>query len=44
MLCDAGNPELVPCDPLVGWDGEADGRVVQERRDMCILRLIHADV
>ena len=32
----AGNPELVLCDHLVGWDGEADGRAVQEGEDICI--------
>ena len=32
----AGNPKLMLCDNLEGWDREAGGREVQEVGDMCI--------
>ena len=28
LLCDTGNPKLVLCDNLEGWDGEGGGREV----------------
>ena len=30
LLYDAGNPKLVLCDNLEGWNGEGGGREVQE--------------
>ena len=36
LLYDAGNPKLVFCDHLEGWDGEGGGRGVQEGADVCI--------
>ena len=35
MLYDAGNPKLVICDNLEGWDGKGDGREVCEGEDTC---------
>ena len=36
MLYDRSYPNLVLCDNLKGWDGEAGGREVQERGKICI--------
>ena len=36
LLYDAGNPKLVLCDKLEGWNGEDGGREVQEGGDICI--------
>ena len=32
------------CNNLQGWDGEGDGREVQEGEDICIPWLIHVDI
>ena len=37
----ARNPKPVLCDRLEGWDGEGDGRGVQEGGDLCIPNEIH---
>ena len=36
LLYDSGNPKLVLCDILEGWDGEESERGLQEGRDICI--------
>ena len=36
LLYDAGNPKLVLCDNLKGWNGEGGGREGQEGGDTCI--------
>ena len=36
LLYDTSYPNLVLCDNLKGWDGEAGGREVQERGKICI--------
>ena len=36
LLYDAGNPKLVLCDNLEGWNGEGGGREVQEGGDIRI--------
>ena len=35
-MYDEGNPKLLLCDNLEGWDGEGDGRGVQDRGDKCM--------
>ena len=36
LLYDAGNPKLVLCHNLEGWNGEEGEREVQEGGDICI--------
>ena len=36
LLYDTGNPKLVHCDNLEGWDGEGGGTEVQEEGDIGI--------
>ena len=35
-MYDVGNPKPVLCDNLEGWEGEGDGKRVQEGGDICI--------
>ena len=35
-MYDAGNPKPVLCDNLEEWEGEGDGKGVQEGGDMCV--------
>ena len=43
-MYDAGNPELVLCDNLVGRDGEGGGEKVKREGTYVYLRPIHVDV
>ena len=36
LMYDAGNPKPVLCDNLEEWEGEGDGKGVQEGGDMCV--------
>ena len=43
LLDDSGNSNRGSVT-AEGWDGAGDGREIPERRDVCILWLIHADI
>ena len=43
LMYDPGQPKLVLCENLEGWDGEEGGKV-QDGEDKYILWLVHIDV